>query len=624
MCGITGIYAFNQVGRFNMINLAKATSVIASRGPDNQALFTNEKVGLGHRRLSVIDTSSEAHQPMTDLTGRYKLIFNGEIYNFKSLRQQLEGKGVQFSTTSDTEVLLYALIEEGVECLNKLNGFFAFAFYDEQENSLLLARDRFGIKPLHIYQDEDKVLFASEVKSILAFGVEHKLNYNALHTYLQLNYLPGTLSMFEGVRKLLSGYYLKIQGTNVEEKSYYEVKQNVKERPFEDAKEEFQKLLEQSVTDRLVADVPLGTFLSGGIDSSVISAIAARNVDELQTFSIGYKDEPYFDETSYANKVAQKIGSKHTVFKLTNEDLFAHLYDMLDYLDEPFADSSALAVYILSKETRKHVTVSLSGDGADELFAGYNKHTALYRMLNAGLKENMVSAFAGIWGILPKSRNNLITNTFRQLDRFAKASKMSPADRYWAWAAFGDAHYAQQLVKQQEEPISSFTSPFSLFNLGKEAISDTLMADIKMVLPYDMLTKVDLMSMANSLEVRVPFLDHKVVEFAFGLPDEMKINRKHRKHIVKESFRSYLPKEVFNRGKHGFEVPLLKWLRNELKPLLYTELLSPAFIEEQGVFDLFAIQKLQNQLASRNPGDAHAKIWALLVFQWWWKKYFKN
>lgn len=624
MCGITGIYAFNQVGRFNMINLAKATESLASRGPDNHAVFNNEKVGLGHRRLSIIDTSSDAHQPMKDVTGRYRLVFNGEIYNYKSLKAQLEAKGVRFATSSDTEVLLYALIEEGAECLNKLNGFFAFAFYDERENSLLLARDRFGIKPLHIYQDEDKVLFASEVKSILAYGIERKLNYNALHTYLQLNYLPGSLSMFEGVRKLLPGHYFKIKGKEMEESAYYELKPKPIDHSFDKSKSKFHSLLEQSVTDRLVADVPLGTFLSGGIDSSVISAIAARHVNELQTFSIGYKDEPYFDETGYANLVAEKNGSKHTVFKLTNDNLFAHLYDMLDYLDEPFADSSALAVYILSKETRKNVTVALSGDGADEIFAGYNKHAALYRMLHKGPKEHFVAVFSGIWGLLPKSRNNPITNSFRQLDRFAKASRMSPSDRYWALASFGDANYAQQMIKLKEDYVNSFDNPFLLFNPGMETISDTLMADVKMVLPNDMLTKVDLMSMANSLEVRVPFLDHRVVEFAFGLPDEMKIDGKHRKRIVKEAFQSYLPEELMKRGKHGFEVPLLKWLRNELKPLLDNDLLSPAFIEEQGVFEISTIQKLQKQLASRNPGDAHAKIWALLVFQWWWKKYFKN
>ena len=624
MCGITGIFAFNQIGRFNMINLAKATSALEKRGPDNQSLFNNEFVGLGHRRLSIIDTSAVAHQPMKDTTGRYRLIFNGEIFNFKSLRNQLETKGVSFTTNSDTEVLLYCLIEEGVECLTKLNGFFAFAFYDTKEETLLIARDRFGIKPLHLYHDEDKFLFASEIKSILAYGIEKKLNYSALYNYLQLNYLPDSLSMFEGVRKLLPGHYLIIKNKSVQEHSYYKTKIEVKERPFKQATFEFQSILEQAVTDRLVSDVPLGTYLSGGVDSSIISAIAAKKVDKLQTFSIGFKDEPYFDETKYANLVAKHIGSEHTVFKLTNNDLFEHLFKMLDYLDEPFADSSALAVYILSKETRKNVTVALSGDGADELFAGYNKHAAIYKMLHAGPKEHIVSALSGIWGVLPKSRNNPITNSFRQLDRFAKAAKMNPSDRYWAWAAIGDAQYASSLIKNKALDNVVTTNPFMLLNSKKESISDTLMADINMVLPNDMLTKVDLMSMANSLEVRVPFLDHKVVEFAFGLHDDYKIKGGDRKRIIKEAFKSYVPENLFNRSKHGFEVPLLKWLRNELNSLIENDLLKSSFIEEQGIFNVAEIEKLKSKLHARNSGDAHAKVWALVVFQWWWKKYFNN
>lgn len=624
MCGITGIFAFNQVGRFNMINLSKATAALENRGPNNQGLYNNESVGLGHRRLSIIDTSAEANQPMTDITGRYKLIFNGEIYNFKELKSSLVAKGVAFSTSSDTEVLLYLLINEGSKCFTKLNGFFAIAFYDIEQNTLLLARDRFGIKPLHIYQDEDKILFASELKSILAYGIDKKLNYEALHNYLQLNYLPGCISMIKGVSKISPGNYLIIKNKSVEEHTYYQTKIHTTNSTFEESKIEFKQILEKSVTDRLVADVPLGTFLSGGVDSSIISAIAAKSVDNLQTFSIGYKDSPFFDETKYADQVAKHIGSHHTVFKLSNDDLFSHMFDVLDYIDEPFADSSALAVYILSKETKKNVTVALSGDGADELFAGYNKHAALFRMLHAGSKENLASALSGLWKVLPKSRNNKLTNTFRQLDRFAKAAKMTPTERYWAWAAIGDKYYASNLVKNEQNTEQVNANPFTLNDAEKESINDTLLADLNMVLPGDMLTKVDLMSMANSLEVRVPFLDHQVVDFAFRISSEHKINKSDRKRIVKETFASYLPPGLFNRPKHGFEVPLLTWLRNELSSLIENDLLSPKFIEEQGVFDYPQIDKLKNQLKSSNPGDSAAKIWALIVFQWWWKKYFNN
>ncbi len=622
MCGITGIFAFNQVGRFNMINLSKATSALEKRGPDNHGLFNDEMVGLGHRRLSIIDTSIEANQPMTDASGRYKLIFNGEIYNYKQLREQLKSKGIAFSNNSDSEVLLYLLINEGADCLPKLNGFFAFAFYDTQKKEMLVARDRFGIKPLHIYQDEDKLLFASEVKALLAYGIEKKLNYNALYNYLQLNYLPSEASMLQGVRKLLPAHYLTIKNGKTEELCYYKVQPSIINQPFDESQKSFKKILEDAVVDRLVSDVPLGTFLSGGVDSSVISAIAAKHVEDLKTFSIGYKDEPYFDETKYANQVAKHIGSDHTVFKLSNDDLFNHLFDMLDYLDEPFADSSALAVYILSKETKKHVTVALSGDGADELFAGYNKHAAIYKMINAGAKENLVSALSKLWSLMPKSRNNLVTNTFRQLDRFAKAAKLSPEERYWAWAAIGDAHYATNLIRSEhiDNPISH--NPFQQIGTN-ETINDTLLADLNLVLPGDMLTKVDLMSMANSLEVRVPFLDHSVVNFAFKLPVDSKINNKDRKRIVKETFKSYVPEGLFYRKKHGFEVPLLGWLKNELNALLENDLLKPSFIEEQGVFNNSQIELLKSQLKSRSPGDAPAKIWALLVFQWWWKKYFK-
>jgi asparagine synthase (glutamine-hydrolysing) len=359
----------------------------------------------------------------------------------------------------------------------------------------------------------------------------------------------------------------------------------------------------------------------------VVSAIAARHVDNLQTFSIGFKDEPFFDETNYANKAARLLKTEHTVFKLTNSDLYQHVFDMLDYLDEPFADSSALAVYILSKETRKQVTVALSGDGADELFAGYNKHAALLKMQQKGWQTSVAGGLSPLWKILPKSRSNALTNKFRQLDRFAKVAKMSPADRYWALAALADEAYANEMLQPSEEHVDR--QEFRQLQQGfiadigsSPSITDNLMADLNLVLPNDMLTKVDLMSMAHGLEIRVPFLDHKVVEFTFGLPDDMKITAKIRKRIVQEAFRSWIPKEIYNRPKKGFEVPLLKWFRTEMRSLIDNDLLADDFIASQGVFSVKAIRKLKAQLFSRNPGDAHARIWALIVFQWWWKKYF--
>lgn len=612
-----------------MINLAKATEAISSRGPDNQGIFNDEFVGLGHRRLSIIDTSSEANQPMTNKFGRYTIVYNGEIYNFRQLRQELEASGFQFDSSSDTEVLLNLYIRDKELCVNKINGFFSFAIYDSQENNLFVGRDRYGIKPLHYYLDQDKLLFASEIKSILAYGIEQEVDFTTLYTYLQLNYTPAPVSMFKGIKKLLPGHYLNIKNGDLSINQYYEIDHCFKpfHGNFTDAVNQFHDLMEQAVVRRLVADVPLGTFLSGGVDSTVVSAIAARHIDGLKTFSIGFKDEPFFDETNYANKAAELLKTDHTVFKLSNNDLYQHVFDMLDYLDEPFADSSALAVYILSKETRKHVTVALSGDGADELFAGYNKHAALQKIQQMNWQTKVAGGLGTLWEVLPKSRNNALTNRFRQLDKFAKVSKMRPKARYWSLAAMAEETFAQRLLAPSAEKINQekfWTMQAKMLAGVNSSITSSLMADLQLVLPNDMLTKVDLMSMAHGLEIRVPFLDHQVVEFAIGLPDEMKITSSIRKRVVQEAFKTWIPKEIYRRPKKGFEVPLLKWFRSEMKPIITNDLLAEDFIHEQGIFSVEVVSHLKKQLFSGNPGDAHAHIWALIVFQWWWKKYFST
>ena len=595
MCGITGIYAFNEIGRVNMINLAAATQVLETRGPDNQGLFNDHFVGLGHRRLSIIDVSYLSNQPMYDDEERYVLVFNGEIYNYQQLKSELAAKGVTFRTESDTEVLLKLFIYYGEECLSKLNGFFAFAIYDRESGKMFVARDRSGIKPLLFYQDQDKVIFASEMKSIFAYGIHRNLDHNTLLEYLQLNYIPSDHSLVKGVRKLLPGHYMWIEPHKVEVKQYY----NISKRGFEfgrsnlsyeDAKKELVNRLEESVRKRLVSDVPLGAFLSGGIDSSIITALASRHVDQLNTFSIGYKDEPFFDETSYANLVAEKFNTNHTVFKLTNDDLYQHLNAILDYIDEPFADSSAIPVYVLSRETRKKVTVALSGDGADEIFSGYNKHAAFLRAMNGGTAASMVSSFKPLWDLLPKSRNSPMGNKIRQFQRFAKGMKVSPRERYWLWASISSREDSLNLLNpniRQElelEKINTFKSEL-LEPIRPNDMNSLLLMDYNLVLPNDMLTKVDLMSMANSLEVRVPFLDHEVVEFAFSLPAEFKIDASMKKRILQDAFREVLPDQLYKRPKHGFEVPLLKWFRTELRSAIENKYLDDEFIREQGIFN---------------------------------------
>jgi asparagine synthase (glutamine-hydrolysing) len=635
MCGITGIFAFNQIGSFYMVNLAKSTDKLSQRGPDGRGTFIDDFIGLGHRRLSIIDTSSQGSQPMKDESGRYVIIFNGEIFNYKELKKKLADKGVTFISGSDTEVLLKLYIHEGKNCLNQLVGFFAFAIYDKEEKSLFVARDRMGVKPLVIYQDEDKFIFSSELKALMAFNIPKELDYESLYAYLQLNYIPGPATIFKNVAKLEPGHYLKITKKKVDKGVYYtipydESKVSNNRLNYEEQKEKLTELLDDSTRLRLIADVPVGAFLSGGIDSSVVVALASRHTDKLNTFSIGFKDEPFFDETKYANLVAKEFNTNHTVFSLTNDDLFDNIFNALDYLDEPFADSSALAVYILSKRTSQKVKVALSGDGADEMFAGYNKHMGELRIREGGLAVEAISVLNPLWKALPKSRSGFLGNKIRQFKRLSEGKKLSAAERYWRWCGYADENTAKKLFSNKSKSmLSGIDYDIRKKNVLKHIsssgdINEVLRTDMELVLTNDMLVKVDMMSMANSLEVRSPFLDHRVVDFAFSLPASSKIDKGMKKKLVQDAFRNILPEELYRRPKQGFEVPLLKWFRRELRSLINDDLLNDRFISEQGIFDLEEIRKLKQKLFSGDPGDIHARIWGLIVFQYWWKKYMRN
>lgn len=640
MCGIVGVISSNEK---ELSKIAAATITLSKRGPDNQSSESFDRIALGHARLSIIDTSKDANQPFTDITKRYIIVFNGEIYNYKELKKELVDDGVEFSTTSDTEVLLYLYIKYKEKCLEKLNGFFAFAVFDKQESSLFLARDRMGIKPLLYYFDGEQFIFGSELKALLTFDIEKDIDKVSLFNYLQFNYIPTDNSIIKGVRKLKPGNFILIENinkieTNLKEEMYYEIPLNQESTfqtsamNYDKAQDTLKSLLEESVQKRLISDVPVGTFLSGGVDSSIISLLAKKHKPDLQTFSIGFKDEPFFDETIYANAVAKKIGSKHRVFSLTNDDLYQDLDKILDYLDEPFADSSAIAVYLLSKRTKEHVTVALSGDGADEMFSGYNKHMAEFKARYPGIKESAVKMGHPIWRSLPKSRNSKFTNVNRQLYKFSLGAKLTNKARYWRWASIISEEKANYLLKEElvfnPQRLSDNAFEYKkrkdhlLKNIRRDGdINDTLFTDMKMVLTNDMLRKVDAMSMANSLEVRTPFLDHRLVDFSFSLPVAFKINGNMKKKILQDAFRSELPEEIYKRPKHGFEVPLLSWFRNELRSTIENDLLSDDFIEEQGLFNISAIKELKKQLFSNNPEDVQATIWALIVFNTWWKKY---
>lgn len=635
MCGITGVFAFTQAGRAALLRLPDSTDAIVRRGPDSAGHFTDEHCGLGFRRLAILDLRPEGNQPMesADVERRYHIVFNGEIFNFQELREELRAKGYHFRTGTDTEVILNMYAAYGRRFVKRLNGFFAFAIHDREDGSLFIARDRYGVKPLHVYRDADKLLFASEIKSLLALGAPRKLDLSSLHAYLHLGYLPGPASIFKKIRKLAPGSYLFVRKNKVMRKQWYKIPYDPKKvakntSTYEQQQARLVELMDESVRRRLVADVPLGAFLSGGIDSSVVVALASRHTQHLNTFSVGYKDEPFFDETKYARLVAEKYKTNHTVFSLSNDDLYEHLHGMLDYFDEPFADPSALPVYILCHHTRQRATVALSGDGADELFAGYNKHRAEWQVRNGGWKAEAVTALEPLWNVLPKSRASTMGNRVRQLQRFARGMQMTAKDRYWAWAGLtaGDEAFnllSQKTRKRLNKKLYAKRRAAWLDSLSAPGdLNEVLLTDMRVVLPGDMLPKVDLMSMANSLEVRTPFLDYHVVDFAFSLPVSSKINGQMKKRIVQDAFRPLLPPELYKRPKHGFDVPMMSWFRGQLRPLIEEELLSDAFIEAQGLFDVDAIRALRAKLYSADPGEAVDRVWGLIVFQHWWKKYF--
>ena len=629
MCGIAGYFAKNLDNSYIGF-LEKAIRTLSKRGPDLQkCVQLSKNVGMAHARLSILDVSDAGNQPMTDESGRFTIIFNGEIFNFKELKKRFLGD-VILRSGSDTEVLLYLFKLMGKDCLKHINGFFAFAIFDKHSDSIFLARDRFGIKPLHLYTDENLVIFGSEIKALLRFPIKKEINYDSLNLYLQLNYLPPGSSMLHNFQKLLPGHFATIDATGVVViDRYYSIPFetgtviSARGLDYDAAKNKLKQVVQDAVERRLVSDVPLGSFLSGGVDSSIISACAVKHVPHLNTFSLGYSDDPFFDETKYANKVAQKLKTEHTVFAVTNDEMFENIFSVLDYIDEPFADSSAIAVFLLSKKTRSRVTVALSGDGGDELFAGYNKHAAELNARNETVLNKVLKASLPVLKMLPKSRQSAAGNLFRQAQRYSEGLYLSRNERYWKWCSLTNKGKVLQLLvdHRQFSEAERLEKNIEKMITAKGDLNDILFADMNLVLPGDMLTKVDLMSMANSLEIRVPLLDYNVVNYAFSLPSQFKIGKGETKKILKDAFRKMLPEEIFTRRKHGFEVPLLRWLQTGLRSLIEEDLLQPQFIVEQKIFDPVAVESLKAKLFSNNPEDSHATVWALVVFQYWYKKF---
>jgi len=613
LCGIVGIWLKNESGIVQQEQLLAGISAIKHRGPDVRKIKIDANVGLAHARLSIIDLSESAHQPMTDVSERYTLIFNGELYNAEEIRRKLSAN-ISFKTSSDTEVLLYFLIENGLEQLNDINGFFSFVLYDHHTKEMLFARDRYGIKPLLIYEDESQIIISSEIGPFFKFDIDKTLNDYAISQLFQLTYIPAPESILRRAKVVLPGYCGSIKQGVIQSKAYYNLNDvEPISVSYEEAKREVKSKLELAVKRRLAADVPLGAFLSGGVDSSIVSLIAKKFLSDLKTFSIGF-DVDYFDESKFAQQMAESIGSDHHQIQLTQADFKNKFHSFLELNHQPFADSSAFAVYLLSEKTKEFVTVSLSGDGADELFGGYQKHEAEHKIRRLSpVKKLGVRLSAQLGKILPQGRHNKWANLNRKLQKVAQGLKQSKTDRYHHWLRFIAEEDSEALLKINPRENSS---PIKI----TKNLNSVLLADQSFVLPNDMLTKVDRMSMAHGLEVRVPFLDHELVDYVNSLPPQFKVNKYGRKQILIDAFKDQLPKEIYNRQKKGFEIPIFNWLKDEIIQVFSTEIFSESYIKEQNIFNYSFIKSLDSIVKTGRFGDKVHLIWTLIVFQNWWNK----
>ena len=633
MCGILGVIDFNiKESRFE-----KILDILAHRGPDDKGIFCKNPIILGQRRLSIIDTSSAGHQPMSDEDGTIWIVYNGEIYNFVLIRKELEKKGYCFKSRTDTEVILYAYKEWGVDCLHKFNGMFAFCICDLKNKLLFLARDRFGIKPLVYYFDNKKFIFSSEIKSILLFeAISKEIDWEAFVCYMYFGYIPAPLTIYKEIKKLEPAHYILVKWQNegklefIKKRWYYLPVNNFsKNLDINEIKENLSSLVSDAVKLRLISDVPLGAFLSGGIDSSIIVGLMARHSNQpVKTFSIGYKEHELFDETSYAREVARFNNTEHYEFKLTYQDILDIIPIVLNHLDEPFADWSIFPTFLVSQKTRQHVTVALSGDGADELFAGYRKYQGefflkYYLLIPFTIRKGLIEP---LLRFLPDSYDNKVLEYVRRAKRFLNGLDNNPAKRHFNWMCV----FSKELLKQLTNNFILEVNNVAPFNFIKklfdefegDLINKMLYTDVNMCLPYDMLVKVDWMSMLNSLEVRVPFLDYRVVEFAFQIPGSLKLNRWKRKYILIETFKNILPPKLHHRPKQGFDVPIGEWFKKELKKLFW-EIVEENFVKKQGIFNFEFIKEMY-YLHVSNKKDFSKQLLAIFIFEWWYRRIYEK
>jgi asparagine synthase (glutamine-hydrolysing) len=620
MCGISGIVYCDRDKPVSLDDLRQMCATLVHRGPDDQGFFVNRNVGLGIRRLNVIDLMT-GQQPISNEDHRIWIVFNGEIYNYRELRNELQDKGHKFSTNTDTETIVHAYEEHGEDCVKKLNGMFAFAIWDGRQQKLVLARDRLGVKPLYYFVNNQCLVFGSELKAILECReVPRAIDFEALDSFLTFEYIPAPLSIFEGIKKLPAGHTLVLQEGEVSVHRYWDVPFQRLKGDEEELSQTLYDLLKDSVRMRLVSDVPLGAFLSGGIDSSTIVCLMSEIIDRpVKTFSIGFDDHSY-NELEYARAIARHFNTDH--HELTIQPDIIHLVEnLVSYLDEPLADVSIFPTYLVSQLARQKVTVVLSGDGGDELFAGYEWYLAekierYYRRLPSVLRNRWIPDVIG--RIPPSSRKKGFIN---KLKRFVEGSTFPDSLEHFRWNVFltdqnKNLLYSEELKRSvnHQDPCFKWMTYLNVFDAA-DPLWRQQFADIKTYLADDILVKVDRMSMANSLEARTPYLDYRVVEFAAGLPSALKLNGFQTKYLLKRCMATKLPRTILNRKKEGFSIPMKNWLKQELRPMM-EEVLSSARIKQEGLFSASYIEKLKANHLKGIANCSH-QLWSLMVFEIW-------
>lgn len=617
MCGIAGYISLNN--KFTGQQLKEAAAVMAHRGPDADGFYFSpgNKIGFAHRRLSILDLSTAANQPMFSADGRYCIVFNGEVYNFNELKQQLKDKGASLKTTSDTEVILELFAQTGPSCLATMNGMFAFAIYDKEENKVTVCRDHVGIKPLFYYADEQNLVFASELKVIRTL-VDDQLSVceKAMPYFLHLGFIPEPLTIYNNTYKFPAAHYAEIDlnGNSlaaVSPKPFWQLDSKIEATVVSDetiAKKQLHELLYDSVKKQLISDVPIGTFLSGGIDSSLVTAIAAavNGSDRIKTFSIAIDDGKY-NESEFAQQVAGHLQTDHHEFAVKEKEVMELVDKLIPAYDEPFADSSAFPTMMVSRLARKHVTVALSGDGGDELFHGYGMYQWAKRLSNPltpFTKAPLYAASKLMGDKYQRAGNlydfadsaNIITHVFSQEQYYFKENELS--------SLLVNTNFDFTAINEQSSTARKL-SPAEKQSLW----------DFDHYLKDDLLVKVDRASMQYSLESRVPLLDYRLVEFAYNLSPELKIKNGTMKYLLKEVLYDHVPKKIFDRPKWGFSIPLNKWLHTDLKYLVDRYTLQQV-IEKHNMVNYTAVKKLKEQYQG---GKKHLfnRLWLIIVLHWW-------